>query len=197
MLLELENVDGFFIITDAIDQDEEKQLINDILKNKGEQCDQIHPAHEFGWKFIEITKNNKAISLGEFPEYIKNIWNKMSSVIKNELPDVNNDDPNHALINMYLPGDGCKEHIDSHIWTDYVFGLNLGSTCTFRIIDLYDQYYDVVMPNRSIYVMVNNARYACKHGITFDKVDNFYGDLIERNTRYSITFRTIQSKYLS
>lgn len=55
----------------------------------------------------------------------------------------------------------------------------------------------VWIPPLSMYILTEDARYKWTHGITYDKFDSVYGDMIPRDERISITFRKIHSDYLS
>jgi alkylated DNA repair dioxygenase AlkB len=132
--------------------------------------------------------------LGPMPKGIDEIWEKAKESVKDVI------DPkkyNHVLINNYIPGDGCKSHTDEiEFWEDYVIGVSFGSGCSFEYSNA-DKKIIVYMPECSVYLMIDDARYKWRHGILFDKEDYYYGDLIERNERISLTFRSISEKFLT
>jgi alkylated DNA repair dioxygenase AlkB len=185
---------GWYLITGAFTVTEEEHFLESIARNESENiCDQIHTAKEFGWKFIPIKKKTKADYLGEFPDWLKEIWHIAHKSIKTHVSSFPKFVmPDHVLLNEYEPGDGCKSHIDDlTFWNDWVVGVSFGSGCVMKLGCL-----DIYVPQRSIYILTGDARYKLTHGIDFVKTDEFYGDVIERTKRISLTFRTIHNNFL-
>jgi alkylated DNA repair dioxygenase AlkB len=194
-MLQIKDIPGLYIIPNVFTKEENdrfKEICKSVIgKNI---CEQIHTATEYGWKFIPVKEKTIDDYLGPMPKWIDEIWEKAKESVKDVI------DPkkyNHVLINNYIPGDGCKSHTDEiEFWEDYVIGVSFGSGCSFEYSKA-DKKIIVYMPECSVYLMINDARYKWRHGITFDKEDYYYGDLIERNERISLTFRSISEKFLT
>ena len=185
---------GWYLITNVFTTAKEEYYLDQISKDTTANiCHQIHKAKEFGWKFVPVEKKTEADYLGQFPEWLKEIWENVHQVLKTHLsffPKYVM--PDHVLLNEYEPGDGCKSHIDDvSFWNDWVVGVSFGSGCVMRIGGC-----DMFIPQRSVYVLSGDARYNLGHGIDFVKTDEYYGDVIERSKRTSLTFRTIHNDFL-
>ena len=50
---------------------------------------------------------------------------------------------------------------------------------------------EIFIPNRSILIMTNDARYKYSHGISYRKTDNMNGKINLRGKRISITLRKV------
>ncbi|KAF9458480.1 hypothetical protein BDZ94DRAFT_1140707, partial [Collybia nuda] len=96
-----------------------------------------------------------------------------------------------AILNLYQPGEGITPHIDLlRRFGDGIMGVSLGSGCPRERWDLY-------LPERSVIVLSEEARYQWTHGIgkfkedyvSLPHVDSPSGRWIERGMRLSITFR--------
>ncbi|KAK1234329.1 hypothetical protein PQX77_002468 [Marasmius sp. AFHP31] len=116
-----------------------------------------------------------------------------------------------AIINLYNPGEGITSHVDVlRRFGDGIVGVSLSSGCVMQFArqrseeavdggtDERQSYetlseYDLYLPERSILVMTEDARYKWTHGIprrTRDYVESDTGgEWIDRKVRLSITFR--------
>ena len=108
-----------------------------------------------------------------------------------------------AIINLYQPGEGITPHVDLlGRYGDGIIGVSFGSGCVMRFDkNEWDESggeerprWDVYIPERSILVLSEEARYEWTHGIdkrTQDYVcDNVDGGMwVDRGVRVSITFR--------
>ncbi|KAJ8087160.1 hypothetical protein PM082_005988 [Marasmius tenuissimus] len=116
-----------------------------------------------------------------------------------------------AIINLYNPGEGITSHVDLlRRFGDGIVGVSLSSGCVMQFArqrseetvdggtDERQSYetpsgYDLYLPERSILVMTEDARYKWTHGIprrTRDYVESDTGGgWIDRKLRLSITFR--------
>ncbi|KII94710.1 hypothetical protein PLICRDRAFT_127869 [Plicaturopsis crispa FD-325 SS-3] len=126
-----------------------------------------------------------------------------------------------AIVNLYHPGEGISAHVDLlKRFGDGIIGVSLGSGCVMRF-EREEQscagaqnsggegrrMHDLYLPERSILVLSEEARYKWTHGIEkravdlvgsddaspavdlADGVDKRSADLITRGVRLSITFR--------
>lgn len=203
MSIELD-IPGLYFSPEVITAEEERVILNFIKKDRGHFVSQIHPAYEFGWKFIEREKGLHGISpltpkeyLGQFPSWLSNVW--FNCIYRTNLPkEVNRDHhPDHVLVNEYKVGEGCMAHTDDiGFWTDWVMGLSLESGCTI-IFKRGNTTYPVYLPPRSIYVLTGDARYKYTHEIAPEHDDIVNDEVIPRRHRTSLTFRMIHQNFLS
>lgn len=202
MSIKLKDIEGFYLIPNVFGEIESEDIIKQIEAERGNECKQIHTADEFGWKFIPVSKKSKQDYLGPNPKWLDQIWFEATKAISKFIPKLQylEDFANgydHVLINHYEVGDGCKPHTDDlKFWNGWVLGVSFGSGCTMNLITNYGKTVPIYLPARSVYLLTGPARYVHKHGITFDSVDNVYGDIINRSKRISLTFRTINLDYL-
>jgi hypothetical protein len=126
-----------------------------------------------------------------------------------------------AILNLYKPGEGRTPHVDLlGRFGDGVIGVSFGSGCVMHFergeepcasgkgweqegVDIAVRKWDLYLPERSILVLSNDARYHWTHGISDHTEDfvqrlnqenlspgkNIPGQWIKRKTRLSITFR--------
>jgi len=200
MAIQVKGIDGFYMIPNVFNPMDSEYWIKTIEINRGNACKQIHTADEFGWKFIPVEKKSKKDYLGKNPEWLDKIWNIAFNQIKNKIDDLPNglDHYDHVLINHYNPDDGCKSHIDDvKFWDEWVLGVSFGSGCILILTSEQNQIYNIYLPPNSVFLLLRDSRYKCKHGISFESVCNVYGNQIQRTKRISLTFRTISFEYLS
>ncbi|GLB34271.1 putative 2OG-Fe(II) oxygenase superfamily protein [Lyophyllum shimeji] len=117
-----------------------------------------------------------------------------------------------AILNLYQPGEGISPHVDLlGRFGDGIIGVSLGSGCVMQFAKARraqeakgaegeSEAWDVYLPQRSVIVLSEDARYGWTHGIgkhTRDYValpdagvgDTTAGRWIDRGVRLSITFR--------
>ncbi len=210
--LKVPQICGLYLITGVFSQEKHDEY-NKLLKiENGHMCRQIHPATEYGWKFLPLRDDNNLIIprtiksyLGDFPILIKEIWEHISSLLSNisDLPESlktcveANVFPDHLLINKYNSGDGCIPHVDElEFWQDWVVGVSFGSGCIFNFVRAGEKI-SVYIPPNSIYILTKDARYKWKHGIPFVTEEVVNNNIVKRGTRISLTFRNIDKKWLS
>lgn len=201
MALQVKGIDGLYIIPNVFDSRSNEFAISIIESNRGKECKQIHFADEFGWKFLPKGIKTKSDYLGEKPEWLDQIWDQVLKSLHANIKSIQTSKPieryDHALINHYEVGDGCKSHTDDlEFWDDWVCGVSFGSGCIMNM-SLNSQSHNVFLPTGSVYLLTHDARYRWKHSIQYSSSDLVYGVQIPRTKRISITFRTINSKFLS
>jgi len=104
-----------------------------------------------------------------------------------------------AIINLYYPGEGITPHVDLlGRYADGIMGVSLGSGCTMRFDEASGndsgQRYDLYLPERSVVVLSEEARYQWTHGIDKRQRDLVAGEdgegrWVDRGVRISVTFR--------
>lgn len=98
-------------------------------------------------------------------------------------------DPDQAIINRYLPGEGIVKHIDhTKLFSDIVVSVTIGAEATMRFRSKTSSCYDQRVIPGSAYAMTGDARYTWTHEMV--KSNEHSGTL------YSITFREVDLDYL-
>jgi alkylated DNA repair dioxygenase AlkB len=207
MSVAIETVPGLLFTPELITKDEEKAILAALQTDRGHHVPQIHPAQEFGWRFLKrknqvypaICPVSKDDFLGPLPDWLIGLW--FNCLDRTTMPkQAHSRLPDHVLVNTYLPGDGCVAHVDDpSFWDDWVVGLSLGSGCMleFRKLTWDTPPVQLWIPPRSIYILTGDARYKYTHSIPFATSDSVDGKILPRAKRVSITFRTIQRSMLS
>jgi alkylated DNA repair dioxygenase AlkB len=102
------------------------------------------------------------------------------------------DRPDQLIINRYLPGQGISPHIDHLInFGDVIICVTLGSGATIKFTRAGYETYSIYVEPNSIYIMSDESRVQWKHSIDANKTDLVNHRKIKRDTRISLTFRTI------
>ncbi len=122
----------------------------------------------YGYKYDYRTKG-KLDYLGEIPLFLKQIDVGFYF--------------NQVIINEYLQGKGISPHIDLEIFGDTIASLSLGSSCTMDFTKG-EERVSLLLPQRSLLILTDEARYTWKHGIKGAK-----SNITSR--RVSITFREV------
>src|SRR5690606_9977836 len=97
---------------------------------------------------------------------------------------------NQCIVNRYLPGQGISAHIDKETFGPVIacFTLGSGTDITFsRTLDGNKVTIDKHVEPCSLYIMTGESRYNWKHEIK----SRLYDNDVKRNTRISVTFRTV------
>ncbi len=201
MAILFEDIPDLYLIPNAFTK-EENDMYMQILEgesNNPNVSKQIHTATEYGWKFLPATIKLPEDYLGEYPEWLEKLWQKIIFHANNNIEHFpKNAYPDNVLINKYEPGDGCNSHVDQiNFWDNWVVGVSFGSGCTFEFMNDFNKKIEIYIPSGSIYIMIDDARYKWKHGITFSQIDIYYGEIIPRTKRISLTFRTMMRHILS
>jgi alkylated DNA repair dioxygenase AlkB len=202
-LIEFEDIPGLYFIPNVFTQKENDIYMNILNTDQGNYCPQIHKATEYGWKFLppndenlNVIPRNEQDYLGQFPDWLNDIWEKINACIQNILSD-KDFKPDHALINKYDIGDGCHSHVDDlKFWTDWVICVSFGSGAMLEFSNNLNCT-EIYAHPQSIYIMTDVARNVWNHAVKFDKIDTVYGDEISRTKRISISFRALSEEALS
>ncbi|KAK2170241.1 hypothetical protein NP493_1156g01017 [Ridgeia piscesae] len=112
-----------------------------------------------------------------------------------------NQRPDQLTVNQYKPGQGIPVHVDTHsAFEDGIVVLSLGSQAIMDFKGPKGEHFPVMLPRRSLAVMLGPSRYQFTHGIMPRKSDvmpvqSASGDsltLSRRDTRTSFTFRILR-----
>lgn len=172
---------GLKIIENYIDEDKENELIDIINKQKWNTSLKRltqHYGYKYNYKSRNLTHDDK---IGDIPKWL-------SSLIKYDIDQI--------IINRYLQGEGISAHIDNtNIFDDMIISLSLGSACEM-IFSKYGDIKKYYIKPRTLLIITKDARYKYRHEIKNKIYDIIDGKVIERNTRYSITFRKVILNHL-
>jgi len=98
-------------------------------------------------------------------------------------------EPDQLIINEYTPGQGIAHHIDRiSDFEDRICSLSLGSDVIMEF-KKEGKKEEVVLKEKSLVILTKDARFLWTHGIPGRKTDKINGNLKERKTRVSLTFR--------
>lgn len=161
-------------------------------------------------------------STSDFPPVLISLLDHLSSALRPVLPDETHEllfplvptQARQAIINLYEPGEGITPHVDLlGRYDDGIIGVSFGSGAVMRFDKVDDDLgsledsdededgdgverkrWDLYLPERSVLVLSEEARYDWTHGI--DKRTRDYvcdatdgGKWIARSPRISVTFR--------
>lgn len=176
---------GLKIIPKFISTEYETELINNILEEKWNTSLKRRTQH-YGYTYNYTNKNiSKDDYLGPFPDWLEKLVNylKANTILKSK--------PDQVIINEYLSGQGIAPHIDAkNLFDEEICSLSLGSPIMMTYSQG-SQKKDYYLMNRSLLKMEGAARYLWYHSIAARKSDIVNGKKINRETRYSITFRKV------
>ncbi len=178
---ELPDIQGLQYIPDFITEEEEQSLISHIdqqpwlndLKRRVQ-----HYGYKYDYKARRVTPDSY---LGSLPNWLKDITDKLPF------------QPDQAIVNEYLPGQGISAHIDCEPCFDStIASLSLGSPVTMQFAHAKTkQKEDIYLKPRSLIILSDEARYEWQHAIAARKSDVIDGFKLERERRISITYRNV------
>ncbi len=104
------------------------------------------------------------------------------------------ENPDQLIINEYEPGQGISAHIDKiEDFGPVVWSVSLGGNCTI-VFEKDGKKESFYLKRRSLFIMSGDSRYKWTHEIPKRKSDTYNNKKIERTTRTSMTFRTLNKK---
>lgn len=120
----------------------------------------------------------------------KEIYSLSQELVEQQLLELQ---PDQVIINEYVPGEGIRPHKDRNYYENQICGVNLGSSCIMRFRKGKNlEIIDVEIPQRSMYIMQDDARKIWTHGIPPRKKDIMNGNVTHRARRVSITYRKVK-----
>lgn len=185
--VEMENkVPGFLLFPDFIDSQKEEKLIAEIDEQTW-VVDYKRRLQYYGYR----NELESPYDLVKFPVPIPPLISELSKEIVDR--GILDSQPDQVIINEYSPGEGIKPHKDRNYFENQICGVNLGSGCVMRFIQVRGgEVVDIEIPRRSLYVIQDEARYKWKHAIPPRKKDNIDGNIQHRERRLSITYRKVR-----
>ncbi|RZK76729.1 MAG: alpha-ketoglutarate-dependent dioxygenase AlkB [Pedobacter sp.] len=179
-------VPGLFLYPNFITKEREEQLLTEI-DSQIWMVDYARRLQYYGFR-NELEEPYQLISI---PLAIpKEIYSLSKEIVEEKLLDLQ---PDQVIINEYIPGEGIRPHKDRNYYENQICGVNLGSSCIMRFIRGKNlEIIDVEIPQRSMYIMQDDARKIWTHGIPPRKKDNVNGNITLRARRVSITYRKVK-----
>jgi alkylated DNA repair dioxygenase AlkB len=180
-------IDGLKYIPNFITKEEEKELLQSI-NNEIWLSDIKRRVQHYGYKYDYKSRNiDHTMYLGDIPHWSKKIANRL--VDMNYLTNI----PDQIIVNEYVPGQGIANHIDCEpCFGDTIITISLNSNCIMDFINVgTKQKVEVLLEPCSLVVINGISRYKWTHGIPARKVDVFNGVKIQRELRFSLTFRNV------
>jgi alkylated DNA repair dioxygenase AlkB len=185
-LQEHPSIPGLYYCDNCITEDEEKELINNINKEKWSN-ELSRRVQHYGYKYdYKKRKINKDDYLGDLPKWTNNAENKIFDLINGNkninLPYKKFD---QLIINEYQSGQGISAHVDCvPCFTDGIITMTVGNSgiMTFSKDGVS---HDVKLKRRSVAILSGSSRYKWTHEINKTKNKNFS----DVDPRISLTFR--------
>jgi len=180
---------GLKIIPDFVTAEEEAQIIKECDKNKWNPLAQRKVQH-YGYEFLYGANTvNKNKHIGPLPDFTPGLTAKINEVGQT----YNKLDFDQLTINDYHPGQGIPPHVDTHSpFEECLVALSLGSGVVMSFKNEKGESKHIFLPQRSLVIFTQEARFAFYHSIASRKLDRVDGKLFFRRRRVSLTYRTVK-----
>lgn len=179
---------GFYLYPNFIDEALEQQLLDEI-DNQTWIVDYLRRLQYYGYR----NELEKPYHLVPFPVAMPVHMREFSKALVEK--GIIQLMPDQVIVNEYIPGEGIKPHKDRAYYENQICGVNLGGGCVMRFISgKNEEFIDIEVPRRSVYVMQDDARKKWKHAIPPRKKDNVDGTVKYRERRVSVTYRKVKPK---
>lgn len=155
---------------DAITEAEELALIEEIHRHSWSSAI-ARPTQHYGYIYNYLTAKVGPKLSKPLPSFIEQLRDRF-------YPSAD-----QFIVNLYRPGEGITDHMDSPVFHDKVMSLSLGGDCLFYIDGK-----EIHLKRRDLLIM--NERVI--HGLRGRKTDTIDGKRVPRVTRTSITFRKVK-----
>lgn len=181
-------IKGLYYVHDFISDSEHKEIWEAINKEKWLD-DLKRRVQHYGYKYDYKKRSlDYSMYIGSIPTWTNFIAERIvEKGYMRKLPD-------QVIVNEYLSGQGIADHIDCEpCFEDTIISLSLGSPCVMDFKNKEDKKYkhEVLLEPKSLVVITDEARYKWTHGIPSREKDNWFGKIIYRKTRISLTFRKV------
>lgn len=194
--------DSFYYIPNFLDSITEAHLLK-----------KVYEAPRIKWKCLSNRRlqnwgglpHSRGMVVEDIPHWLRETMNAVQ-----KLGFFGDLTPNHVLVNEYLPGQGILPHSDGPLFHPVVCTISLGS---HTLLDLYKredecssmtnvQVGTFFLDRLSLFVTTEDGYSAYLHGIAerfsdeitdtvFNKVEFSIGEVIQRQTRVSLTIRHV------
>ena len=183
-------IDGLELFEDAISFDWEQRLLS-WIDDQPWNCDfkrrVQHYGHQYNYKGRRVDRDR---GFSPLPAPLRQValWIEAKGLMERA--------PNQVLVNEYQPGQGIGMHIDCEpCFGDTIVGLSLGSGAEMQFDRAGSTHWlkrSIYLPQRSLMVMSDDARYQWRHGIASRRSDVVDGVRVCRRRRVSVTFRIVE-----
>lgn len=141
-----------------------------------------HYGYRYDYKARSLASD---LYLGPIPEWLYPYCQKLQS--EGHFSQI----PDQVIVNEYLPGQGIALHTDCiPCFGETVASISLGSGCQMDFESDVKRTSHYLEP-QSVLILSGEARYQWKHGIAPRKSDKVDGNLVPRDRRISLTFRSV------
>lgn len=186
------SIRGLQLVCDFVSVDQEEQLLRKIDTDYATEwrSDLLRRVQHYGFRYdYKARRVDESMKLGPLPSFLSELAEGLVT------KDWFQRQPDQAIINEYLPGQGISLHIDCvPCFGPVIASLSLGSDCVMEFrhkINKDTQF--LMLPRRSLVILRMDARYLWAHSIPARRTDAIEGLRIERSRRISITFRTVDT----
>jgi alkylated DNA repair dioxygenase AlkB len=181
-------IQGLFVVRAFVPVEERNRLIAQI--DSGQWSIELkrrvqHYGYRYDYRARRITPLAKAAPIPDWAQQLsKSMLQKGITV----------DTPDQLIINEYLPGQGIAPHIDSITsFGDEIVSISLGSSCVMSFSRRErNQEHAMLLEPGDLLLLRGEARYKWRHEIKPRKTDKWKGQIINRQRRLSLTFRTVR-----
>jgi alkylated DNA repair dioxygenase AlkB len=186
VISDYKGIPGLLFSPDFISEKQEKFILLKINEEKWDTT-LARRTQQYGYRYDynSLSRNLSTDFAPEIPKYCNIVINKLLSEKLIETP------PDQLIVNEYTPGQGISKHTDSNVFEDRISSLSLNSGCIMSFESKTGVKTDVYLPRRSLVVLTGKSRYEYTHEIAKRKSDRINGDRVQRDTRVSLTFRTV------
>lgn len=179
---------GLISIENIINDEEEKELLHLIYENQWDTSltrRVQHYGYRYNYKYGTLKFEENSIK--PVPEWAKTLFEKCANIA-----GLDTNCKLQVIVNEYVPGQGIRAHVDDpKQFGDWVITVSLGSTCQMDF-EKTDEKYSIILQPRSAYVMTGESRFKWTHSIPMRKSDMIKDKKVKRETRVSITFRSMK-----
>lgn len=182
-------IPGLYYYSNFLSAEEEKTLLDFLDKEEVwfsvSRSANARQVLHYGYVY-NYASHGKLEKAPEFPAPVQ--WLKQKILEKHPLASEFCLD--QCIVNKYQPGQGIASHTDSPLFKNFICCVTIGSGASMDFSKNGETKSLFVEP-RSLYIMSDEARYDWQHGMKSRKSDNVDGVKIKRETRFSLTFRTV------
>ncbi|NEO31363.1 MAG: alpha-ketoglutarate-dependent dioxygenase AlkB [Symploca sp. SIO3C6] len=184
---EASKITGMTYIPDYINLEEQEKLLN-IIDQQLWSIELQRRIQQYGYTYEHLDGIIVSSQYwGALPDWANSLAKRLSNEFSTTVV------PDQLLINEYLPGQGCKNHIDCiPCFNSTIFILSFLSQCVmnFTQYQTKEKTQLLLLPG-SLLVLQGAARYHWLHGIDATDKDRYNGKDIMRSRRISMTFRKV------
>ncbi|CAG8560497.1 344_t:CDS:2 [Dentiscutata heterogama] len=180
-------IPGFILLEEFVPVELEKSILQDLYSNTAWIPVQDRSVLHFGYSF-NYDSNEVGLPSRQFPPYVNSLLEKLKKLY----PSISNME--QLTVQHYPIGTGIPPHVDSHSsFGSIVLAFSLESPVVMEFKNLQTGIVvNIDLPERSLLILKDEARYAWNHAIRARKSDLLEdGQVRERGQRVSLTLRTV------